>query len=121
MSTLSKVITNYPYAWSLEKRKHFVDLLLELGADPNLETSGVDSSLMHAVRFGDPVLVKTLLVANVDPCHTGNNGCTVLHVFFLTYRSTGTVLIVGYAELNHLKMHISKIIYKYDSIKEFLV
>lgn len=92
MSLLSKVITSHPYGLSLEKRRHFVDLLLELGADPNLETSGVDSCLMHAVRFGDPVLVKTLLEANAETGHIGNNGCTVLHVFFMTYHSTGTVL-----------------------------
>lgn len=94
MSILSKVVSSFSCSLSFEKRRHFVSLLLEFGADPNLDTSGIDSCLMHAVRYGDPVLVKTLLEANAETGHIGNNGCTVLHVFFLTYHSSGTVLFL---------------------------
>ncbi|CAC5364198.1 unnamed protein product [Mytilus coruscus] len=86
MSILSKVITRIPL--SLAKRRHFASLLLEHGADPNLEKSGVDSCLMQAVRFGDPVLVKTLLEASAETNHIGNNGNTALHVFFSTFHSS---------------------------------
>ncbi|CAC5406547.1 unnamed protein product [Mytilus coruscus] len=83
MSILSKVITSIPL--SLAKRRHFASLLLEHGADPNLEKSGVDSCLMHAVRYGDPLSVKTILEAGAETNHIGNNGYTALHVFFSTF------------------------------------
>ncbi|XP_052067320.1 putative ankyrin repeat protein RF_0381 [Mytilus californianus] len=83
MSILSKVITNIPLSFA--KRRYFASLLLEHGADPNLEKCDVDSCLMHAVRYGDPVLVKTLLEASAETNHIGNNGYTALHVFFSTF------------------------------------
>lgn len=93
MSILSQVITCIPL--SLTKRRYFVNILLEHGADPNLEKSGVNSCLMHTVRYGDPVLVKTLLEASAETTHIGHNGYTVLHVFFATFhRSAGTALII---------------------------
>ncbi|XP_052065741.1 uncharacterized protein LOC127705457 [Mytilus californianus] len=67
----------------LKKKRDFVGLLLEFGADPNFEKSGHDSCLMHAVQQGDPVLVKTLLNAKADINHIGNKGYTALHIYFL--------------------------------------
>ncbi|XP_071123100.1 putative ankyrin repeat protein RF_0381 [Mytilus edulis] len=75
----------------LEKIRHFVSSLLEFGADPNLEMSGKDSCLIHAVKLDDSLLVKTLLNANADIKHIGHKGYTALHVFFLTNHSPGTV------------------------------
>lgn len=45
---LAKIIENSQI--TLKKRRHFVSLLLEFGADPNLEKPRKDSCLMHAVN-----------------------------------------------------------------------
>ncbi|CAG2249494.1 unnamed protein product [Mytilus edulis] len=85
---LLNLITNSQFP--LEKRRNYVSSLLEFGADPNLEISGKDSCLMHAVKLGDSLLVKTLLNANADIKHVGDRGYTALHVFFLTKQSSAS-------------------------------
>ncbi|CAG2192463.1 unnamed protein product [Mytilus edulis] len=90
MSILAKLLDNKQM--SLEKRRYFVSLLLEFGADPNLEKSGKDSCLMLAVHHGDPTMVKTLLEAHADINHIGNKGYTALHVFFLNINKSGAYI-----------------------------
>lgn len=98
---LLNLITNTQFP--LEKRRNYVCSLLEFGADPNLEISGNDSCLMHAIKLGDSLLVKTLLNANADIKHVGNKGCTALHVYFLTKQSSGTVKIRFICNIYELK------------------
>lgn len=92
MSILAKLLDNKQM--SLEKRRYFVSLLLEFGADPNLEKSGKDSCLMLAVHHGDPTMVKTLLEAHADINHIGNKGYTALHVFFLNINKSGIYYLI---------------------------
>lgn len=87
MSILAKLLENKQMP--LEKKRYFVNLLLEFGGDPNLEKPGKDSCLMLAVHHGDPTMVKTLLQAQADINHKGNKGYTALHVFFLNINKSG--------------------------------
>jgi ankyrin repeat protein len=55
-----------------------VQLLLECGADPNLQDNWDDTALTATAYHSDPVLIQTLLDNGADPNIRGNCGYTAL-------------------------------------------
>ena len=63
------------------KNRELVDVLLDSGADANIQDDlhGM-SALHHAALVGDPIMVNLLLKAGANPNVTGTAGCTPLHI-----------------------------------------
>lgn len=70
----------YQSVLSNEKILISVQLLVENGADVNLDVENVDSALIEAVRMQDFEIVTFLLKSKADINHKGIQGLTALHV-----------------------------------------
>lgn len=66
-----------------------VQLLVENGADVNLDVENVDSALIEAVRMQDLDIVKYLLKSKANINHKGIQGLTALHVQLMQKRIAG--------------------------------
>lgn len=60
-------------------KDHFIDDLLNKGADPNIITKWTGSPLFTAAGRGKLNMVKSLLAAGADPSHIDKDGKSIMH------------------------------------------
>ncbi len=65
-----------------DKLKDIITLLLEKGADPNIETTLGSTPLITAASKGNVEIVKILLYFGADPKYRTRSGTTVMNVLF---------------------------------------
>lgn len=89
-SLLTRVLTEMS-GLSLDRLEAYTRILLKFGANPNLEESGRDSTLVHAVRLQSHELVRALIEAGADVNHVGQMNLTALHIYFMPIHMKGLV------------------------------
>lgn len=83
LSRSLKIFLHSPIQWGVPKNNillKIVKVLVENGADVNLDVENVDSALIEAVRMQDFEIVTFLLKSKADINHKGIQGLTALHV-----------------------------------------
>lgn len=83
LSRSLKIFLHSAIQWGVPKNNillKIVKVLVENGADVNLDVENVDSALIEAVRMQDFVIVTFLLKSKADINHKGIQGLTALHV-----------------------------------------
>lgn len=92
-TVLTRIITDMPLM-SVERKDVYIRLLLEFGADPNLEETEKYSTLMHAILFESHVLVRTLIEAGANVNYVGEGNMTALHIYFHQHHIKGEISFV---------------------------
>lgn len=92
-TVLTRIITDMPLM-SVERKDVYIRLLLEFGADPNLEETERYSTLMHAILFESHVLVRTLIEAGANVNYVGEGNMTALHIYFQQHHIKGEICFV---------------------------
>lgn len=83
LSRSLKIFLHSAIQWGVPKNNillKIVKVLVENGADVNLDVENVDSALIEAVRMQDFEIVTFLLKSKADINHKGIQGLTALHV-----------------------------------------
>ncbi|XP_065921776.1 uncharacterized protein [Magallana gigas] len=100
LSRSLKIFLHSPIQWGVPKNNillKIVKVLVENGADVNLDVENVDSALIEAVRMQDFEIVTFLLKSKAEINHKGIQGLTALHVQLMQrpisrYRDADSIL-----------------------------